>query len=99
MKPTKSLLTVVSILSLAGASLLGAGVAAASPSATPNNLTGAANMTNANATKWYNPTPGSVTKAGMPHAMTVNLNGNGDSGMWCAVQLTNGLDDVSCPGG
>ena len=79
MKPTKSLLTVVSILTLAGASLLGAGVAAASPSPTPNNLTGAQNMTNTNATKWD-------LKAGMGRSMNVN-NWNGDLGMCHAVWL------------
>ena len=90
MKPTKSLLTVVSILSLAGASLLGAGVAAADPSQTPNNLTGAANMTNVNATKWGD-------TAGMFHSMSIN-NSNGSDGMWCAVYRTNGMDTTGCPG-
>ena len=91
MKPTKSLLTVVSILTLAGASLLGAGVAAASPN---NGLTGAMNMTN-QASKWGDQYS---AKAGMYHSMLVN-NGNGNDGMYCAVELTNGWTDVSCPGG
>ncbi len=85
MKPTKSLLTVVSILTLAGASLLGAGVAAASPSLTPTGYAGAQNMVNDAA--WGNGT------GGMPHSMSVN-NPNGTAGMCHAVLLTA---DWVCP--
>ena len=83
MKPTKSLLTVVSILTLAGASLLGAGVAAASPSPTPNDLTGAQNMITDAA--W------GLGYGGMPHSMSVN-NWNGDLGMCHAVWLAIGTN-------
>lgn len=55
-----------------------AGTAAADPSPTPNGLTGAANMVNANALP------------GMSHAMSTN-NPNGRAGMWCAVDVTNGV--------
>lgn len=79
MKPVRKMLAAsIPALALAGVSITGAGAAAASPNPTPDGLTGAANMTNANAMHW-----------GMPHAMTVN-NGNGDDGMYCAVFITNG---------
>ncbi len=89
MKPTKSLLTVVSILSLAGASLLGAGVAAASPPITNNGYAGAQNMINANATQFG-------TKAGMDRSMSVN-NLNGTLGMCNAVFLTTGNNPCDSP--
>ena len=82
MNPIKTLLTAIPALTLAGTSLLGAGVAAAAPGPTPNQLTGAANMVNTHALR------------GMLNAMTVN-NPNGDAGMWCAVNITNG---VTLPG-
>jgi hypothetical protein len=82
MNPIKALLAAIPALAVAGASLVGAGAAAAAPRPTPNQLTGAANMVNANALP------------GMLNAMTRN-NGNGDAGMWCAVYITNG---VTSPG-
>ena len=82
MNPIKPLLAAIPALTLAGASLLGAGTAAAAPGPTPNQLTGAANMVNTHALP------------GMLHAMTVN-NSHGDTGMWCAVYITNG---VTSPG-
>ena len=82
MNPIKALLAAIPALALAGASVLGAGSAAAAPGPTPNNLTGAANMVNTHALR------------GMLNAMTVN-NSNGDAGMWCAVYITNG---VTSPG-
>lgn len=82
MNPIKALLAAIPVLAVAGASLFGAGAAAAAPRPTPNHLTGAANMVNVNALR------------GMLNAMTVN-NGNGDAGMWCAVYITNG---VTSPG-
>ena len=91
MKTTKSLLAFIPALALAGAMLHGAGVAGAAPGPTPSYLTGAANMTINGATL--------IQKdAGMFHAMSVNVNGNGDNGMWCAVYITNGLDTSGCPG-
>ena len=78
MNPNKALLAAIPALTLAGASLLGVGTAAAAPGPTPNQLTGAANMVNIHAL------------SGMMNAMTIN-NPNGDAGMWCAVYITNGV--------
>ncbi len=84
MKSTKSLLGVVPALVLAGASLLGGGVAGATPGPTPSGLTGAANMTNPNALP------------GMLKAMGTD-NSSGRAGMWRAVCLTNAIPLSECP--
>ena len=87
MKLTKSLLSAVPAVVFAGASLLGAGPVAAAPGPTPNQLTGAANMTNANALA-------TMTRV-MVLLQNLNTNSvNGSNGMWCAVYLTNGS---TCP--
>ena len=83
MKPIRSLYAAVPALAIAGAAFAGAGAAAAAPGPTPSGLTGAMNMTNTNA-----------MKTGMPHAMSVN-NPNGDTGMYCAVFITNGITPPS----
>ena len=83
MKRISTLLTLVVALALVAF----AGTAAADPGPTPKDgLTGAANMTNTNALP------------GMMHAMTVNIRGNGNAGMWCAVYITNGVvEPGGCP--
>ncbi|MDA8386646.1 MAG: hypothetical protein M0Z88_10370 [Actinomycetota bacterium] len=77
MNPIKALVAAIPTLALGGAVFLGAGAAAAAPGPTPNQLTGAANMTNPHA------------GLGMTNAMAVN-NGKGDIGMYCAVYITSG---------
>ena len=83
MKRSIALLTAVPVLALASFFVVGSSTASAAPSPTPNGLTGAMNMINANAA------------FGMTNAMSVNIKGNGNTGMYCAVFVTNGWTSPS----
>ena len=82
MKTTKSLLAFIPVLALAGAMLLGAGVASAgTPPTTPNGYAGAQNMINPH------------NLVGMNNSMNILYGGPGNNGllgMCNAVLLTTG---------
>lgn len=78
MNTHKIVVAAVAFATFGSASLLGAGVAGATPSPTPNDLTGAANMVNDHA------------QYGMGVAMVKDTEtSNGNDGMYCAVWITN----------
>jgi hypothetical protein len=78
MKRVASILGSLAVLGLAA--LPAAAAATPGPSG-DQGLTGASNMVNTHAL------------SGMNNAMTRNVNGNGDAGMFCAVFITTGVTD------
>ena len=81
MKRSIALLTAVPVLALASFAVVGPGTTSAAPSPTPNGCIGAANMVNTHA------------QFGMFNAMGISGNGtgNGNAGMWNAVNISGGL--------
>jgi hypothetical protein len=77
----KRIVSTLGSLAVLGFAALPASAAAAPGPSGDQGLTGASNMINSNALP------------GMNNAMTSNVNGNGDAGMFCAVFITSGLTD------